>query len=117
MQLDDTGVLSWRYEGRETAGQFEGEGHGSEISFFVVDMAPGEGPRLHRHPYSETFCVQAGRARFEVDGRAVEAGAGDVVVAPAGSPHRFRAIGDERLRLVAIQAAPKMETTWLEEAR
>lgn len=100
----------------QSGGQFEGGAHGSDVSFFVVDAAPGDGPALHRHPYSETFVVQAGRARFEVGGRAVEAVAGDVVVATPGTAHGFRSVGPERLQLVAIHAAPRVETTWLEQA-
>jgi hypothetical protein len=25
------------------------------VSLILVDMAPGEGPRLHKHPYEEVF--------------------------------------------------------------
>jgi mannose-6-phosphate isomerase-like protein (cupin superfamily) len=34
---------------------------------------------------------------------------------PAQTPHGFKSLGPERLKLVAIHAAPRMETTWLEE--
>jgi mannose-6-phosphate isomerase-like protein (cupin superfamily) len=39
----------------------------------------GEGPRLHVHPYDETFIVVEGRARFFVGDMTLEAAAGDVV--------------------------------------
>jgi quercetin dioxygenase-like cupin family protein len=104
---------TWPYPDRP-GGSFEGAPHGSQVSFFVVDMAPGVGPRLHSHPYSETFLVQSGRARFELDGEPVDAAAGDVVVAPPGAAHKFTATGDEQLRMVTIHAAASMETTWLE---
>ena len=105
---------SWRAAPGDTRGRFEGEPYGSEVSFFVVDAAPGDGPALHRHPYSETFVVQGGRGRFEVDGQGpVEAMAGDVLVVAAGTAHAFRALGPERLQMVAIHAAPRMQTTWL----
>jgi quercetin dioxygenase-like cupin family protein len=106
---------SWRATTGDSSGRFEGAPYGSDVSFFVVDAAPGDGPALHRHPYSETFVVQSGRARFEVGGRPVEAVAGDVLVAAPGTAHAFRALGPERLQMVAIHAAPRMETTWLEE--
>jgi mannose-6-phosphate isomerase-like protein (cupin superfamily) len=105
---------SWRYPDRETAGSFEGEGTGSGVSFFVVDMEPGRGPRLHRHPYSETFVLQAGRARFRVGDRTVEAVAGEVVVAPPETAHAFKSVGPENLRMVNIHDSPKMQTEWLE---
>ena len=106
-------VPSWRGEPGATSGSFEGEGHRSDVSVFVVDMAPGKGPNLHWHPYSETFVVLGGRGRFRLDGREVDAGEGDVVVAPVKAPHGFTSLGPENLRLVAIHAAPTMETTWL----
>ena len=37
---------------------FEGEPHGSGVSFFLVDSEPGAGPGLHRHPYAETWIIQ-----------------------------------------------------------
>ncbi len=36
-------------------GDFEGIQHGSGVSFLLVDTDEvGYGPRLHRHPYTET---------------------------------------------------------------
>jgi hypothetical protein len=56
---------SWRATAGGSAGRFEGAPYGSDVSFFVVDAALGDGPALHRHPYSETFVVQeAGRSRL-----------------------------------------------------
>jgi mannose-6-phosphate isomerase-like protein (cupin superfamily) len=110
-----TQLPSWLPGPGRRSGQFEGEAYGSEVSFFVVNAPPGDGPRLHRHPYSETFVVQAGRGRFDVDGQPVEAGAGDVVVVVPGAAHKFTSLGPDHLQLVAIHAGPRMETTWLEE--
>jgi quercetin dioxygenase-like cupin family protein len=106
---------SWRYPDRPSAGSFEGAGHGSDVSFFVVDFAPGEGPGLHSHPYSETFVIQAGRGRFRLGHDSIEAAAGEVVVAPPETAHGFRAEGPERLQLVSIHAAPRMQTTWIDD--
>jgi mannose-6-phosphate isomerase-like protein (cupin superfamily) len=105
---------TWRATASDPAGQFEGAAYGSDVSFFVVHMREGQGPPLHAHPYSETFVVQTGRARFELGDRSVEATAGDVVVAPPETPHAFRAVGPEILEMVNIHAAARMKTTWLE---
>jgi quercetin dioxygenase-like cupin family protein len=105
---------SWHRPAGQSGGEFQGGAYGSDVSFILVDAAPSEGPALHRHPYSETFAVQAGRGRFEVGGRAIEAEAGDVLVVPPETAHGFRALGPERLRLIAIHAAPRFDTTWLE---
>src|SRR5439155_19024233 len=66
--------------------RFEGEGHGSGVSLFLVDNEPGEGPGLHRHPYSETWIVRSGRARFTADDQDLEAGDGDILVVGPGTP-------------------------------
>ena len=87
---------------------FEGEPHGSHVSFFLVNNRPGAGPDLHRHPYSETWIVRSGRARFTADGEEVEAGPGDIVVVGAETPHKFKNVGDERLDIVCIHASPRM---------
>jgi mannose-6-phosphate isomerase-like protein (cupin superfamily) len=87
---------------------FEGEPHGSGVSFFLVDNQPGAGPDLHRHPYSETWIVRSGRARFTADGEEIEAGPGDIVVVGQETPHMFKNVGDERLEIVCIHASPRM---------
>ena len=112
--VDEASVPTWRYPDRPSAGRFEGIAQGSDVSFFVVDAAPGDGPALHRHPYSETFVVQAGQVRFQVGERALDAAAGAVLVVPAGAAHGFLSLGPENLRMVAIHAAPRMETAWVD---
>ena len=87
---------------------FEGEAFGSGVSFFLVHNQPGEGPDLHRHPYSETWIVRSGRSRFSADGDELEAGPGDIIVVGANTPHKFKNAGDERLDIVCIHASPKM---------
>src|SRR6185437_685475 len=101
--------------GPPQAKRFIGADHdGVPVSLFLVDDAPGAGPRLHRHPYPELFIVHAGQASFEIDGTAIAATAGDVLTAPAGTAHRFTNTGSGRLHLTAIHTAPQMETEWLE---
>ena len=78
---------------------FEGEPHGSGVSFFHVNNAPGEGPDLHRHPYSETWIVRSGRARMTADGQNVEAGPGDIMVVGPETPHKFKNMGSARHHL------------------
>jgi mannose-6-phosphate isomerase-like protein (cupin superfamily) len=87
---------------------FEGEGHGSGVSFFLVNNEPGAGPDLHRHPYSETWIVRAGRARFTADGEEFEAGSGDIVVVGSETPHKFKNVGTGRLEITCIHASPRM---------
>lgn len=86
--------------------KFEGEAYGSQVSFFLVNNQPGEGPVLHRHPYSETWIVRSGQALFTAGEQEFEAGPGDILVVSAGTPHKFKNTGTGRLELVCIHASP-----------
>ena len=100
----------------ETSYEFEGYHHGDTgVSFVVVDAPPGGGPKLHKHPYEEVFVVQEGTATFTAGDEVIEAGGGQVVVVPAGVPHRFVNSGVGRLRQVDIHASERFITEWLEE--
>jgi mannose-6-phosphate isomerase-like protein (cupin superfamily) len=87
---------------------FEGEPYGSGVSFFHVNNEPGSGPDLHKHPYSETWIIRAGAARFTADGETIDAGPGDIVVVGAETPHKFKNTGAGRLEVVCIHASPRM---------
>ncbi|HJV30263.1 MAG TPA: cupin domain-containing protein [Gaiellaceae bacterium] len=94
---------------------FEGEPHGSGVSFFHVNNAPGEGPDLHRHPYSETWIVRSGTVRVTADGKDIEAGPGDIMVVGPETPHKFKNIGTERLEIICIHSSPRIIQEELEE--
>ena len=87
--------------------EFEGEPYGAGVSFFLGNLPPGKGPGLHKHPYSETCIVLSGQAAMVIDGAEVDAGAGDIVVIGPATPHRFTAIGDERLDMVCVHASDR----------
>lgn len=101
--------------GSERAPRFEGAEYGSTVSLFLGRYPPGFGPRLHRHPYDETFVVEEGRATFTVDGETIEAQGGHVVVVPAGAAHRFVNTGDGVLRMPSVHAAGRMVQEDLED--
>jgi mannose-6-phosphate isomerase-like protein (cupin superfamily) len=104
--------------GPPEAHRFIGAEHGGlPISLFLVDDRPGTGPLLHRHhPYVEVFVVHAGEAGFEIDDLRMTATAGDILIAPAMSAHRFTNTGESQLRVTAIHTAPDMDTEWLQPA-
>jgi mannose-6-phosphate isomerase-like protein (cupin superfamily) len=91
-----------------------GDAIGASVSVIVVDSEPGAGPRLHRHPYEEVFVVLEGEATFTLGDQQRVVGGGEIVVAPAGVPHRFVNSGAGRLRQVDIHPRPRFETEWLE---
>lgn len=101
--------------GPAEAHRFIGAHHGGlPISLFLVDDRPGTGPLLHRHPYAEVFVIHAGESRFEIDDHRLTATAGDILIAPAMSAHRFTNTGESQLRVTAIHTAPQMHTEWLQ---
>src|SRR5579862_4116926 len=72
----------------EVSRTFEGGRHGPcSVSFFLVNNQPGQGPRLHHHPYDETFIILEGGVRVTVGDEVLDGGPGDIVVGPAGVPH------------------------------
>ena len=98
------------------AWEFQGYHYGdTNVSFLIVEAQPGEGPKLHSHPYEEVFIVQAGQATFTVGNDMIEAVAGQIVIAPAGVPHTFINSGTGTLRQVDIHASPRFITTWYDE--
>ncbi|MEU1901975.1 cupin domain-containing protein [Nocardiopsis dassonvillei] len=92
--------------------RFEGRPHGSGISFFLVDNDPGQGPGLHRHPYTETWTVLEGEAAFAVGDRRLAAGAGDTLVVQPGVWHGFTNTGTGRLRVMCVHASDTMIQEW-----
>jgi quercetin dioxygenase-like cupin family protein len=99
--------------GGENASTFDGHAHGAQVSFFLSHNKPGTGPELHRHPYEETFIVEDGDVLFTVGEGTVEASAGDIVVVPAQTPHKFVSRSATH-RQVSIHPVARMETEWLE---
>jgi hypothetical protein len=65
----------------------EGYVSGSEISIIqeYTDRA-GSGPRLHQHPYSETFIVRRGAAHFWAGDEELVVSGGQVLVVPKLTP-------------------------------
>ena len=91
-----------------------GAEHGATISVIVDHSEPGEGPRLHRHPYDETWLVQEGNLTFQLGEERFTVGPGDIVIAPPNTPHKFTNDGPGRSSLVCIHASPEFSTEWLE---
>lgn len=68
---------------------------------------PGQAQPLHGHAGADKFyLVVTGKARFVVGDRTLEAGAGTLVLAPAGVPHGVERALERTVVLVAIAPAP-----------
>jgi quercetin dioxygenase-like cupin family protein len=101
-----------------SAHRFEGCRYGDvNVSFLLSETPPGRGPQLHRHPYDEVFVVQEGDLTFTVGDATIEAAGGQIVVAPAGTPHKFVNSGTGRALHIDIHTDRRMTTEWLEEQK
>src|SRR5262249_22213885 len=70
----------------------------------------------HRHPYDEVQFIREGRARYVVEGKEFEAGAGDILVIKAGEGHSFECIGEGRLVQIDVHLSPTFISDFLHSA-
>lgn len=78
------------------------DGAGS-ITFLEATVPPGGGPPSHIHTREdETFYVVDGRLEIHADGQVYDATAGDFVLIPRGTVHRFRNTGVHSTKLLII---------------
>jgi quercetin dioxygenase-like cupin family protein len=110
----DLHIHSNRLPGGDSSREFEGRDYGAGLTLILVNVETGQGPSLHRHPYEEIFVIHAGTGSFVVDEAVVQGSAGDIVIAPAGTAHRFTNSGSDRLQLTAIHHNANFVTEWLE---
>lgn len=96
--------------------EFEGSHYqDTEVSFIWVDMPAGGAVRLHKHPYKEIFIIQEGAATYIVGPATLEAHAGQIIIVPADTPHKFTNTGGQQLRQVDIHVSRQFITDWLED--
>jgi mannose-6-phosphate isomerase-like protein (cupin superfamily) len=102
-------------ESVRTESEFEGDAlDGTSACVIFVDMEPGQGPKLHKHPYAELFFVIEGEASFTDGEDSHPLRAGDFAIAPADQPHGFVNSGQRRLRQIDVHLSPRFQTEWLE---
>jgi mannose-6-phosphate isomerase-like protein (cupin superfamily) len=93
---------------------FVGEDNGGVgACVLFVDAAPGQGPRLHRHPYVEILIVIEGTSTFDDGESKQEVGAGAMAVVDAGQAHGFVNNGPGVLKQIDIHLSPRFITEWL----
>jgi quercetin dioxygenase-like cupin family protein len=95
-------------------GNLKGADVGAMVSLILDHSEPGHGPRLHKHPYDETWVVTDGHVTFQAGEKRLAARPGDIVIVPPETPHKFTNNGPRRSHLVCIHANPTFETEWLE---
>lgn len=106
--MDDPVAAEWF---AELAGIATSEASGTDRQLALVERSAREGEMapLHRRDEDESYRVVAGEVTFYVGGDVIEAGPGDVVVAPAGVPrtHCAEADGSRWLVLTRVRSLPR----------
>lgn len=83
---------------------------GTPVRTGIQTARPGYAAPVHSHPYVEILHILDGVAEAWVDGRpdsAVILRKGDTIAIPPETPHGFRVVGDEVLRLLGTHVSPK----------
>lgn len=105
----------WLVDVERFHGEWEGGERGADICVIANRIdGPGGGPRLHTHPYPETFVIRRGHGLFTAGDRKIEATTGQILVVPAGTPHKFENLGPGPLETIDIHGNGKFITEWLE---
>ncbi|MBA2937312.1 cupin domain-containing protein [Paenibacillus sp. CGMCC 1.16610] len=102
--------------GEQIAYRIQGKDVNNEYSLFDLRMAAkqGNGPIAIHHKADEIFRIIEGEARFHIGGKEFNAGAGDVLVVPRGTPHAFLNIGDSHLHMSIMFTPPGDELIFKE---
>ena len=106
-QVLENPVSGERFTFRRTANETNGE-----LLEFELELTPrGQVPGPHVHPaQEETFEVLEGTMRFRKGLRTITARAGETVVVPRGTVHRFENAGGTTARVrVEVRPALRME--------
>ena len=99
----------WAQHERHWHGHFEGKDLGTNVTvLFYSTEEIGKGPRLHVHPYDEIFIMRTGRALFTIGEQNIETEAGQILLGPAGLPHKFINLGPGALETTSIH----LSDTW-----
>ena len=95
------------------AHELVGSEHGAGVCLIFVEAPPGKVVALHSHPYEELLIVQEGRGVFTIGDEEIEAGAGEIVIVPAGVVHGFANRADVPLKQLDIHVSPSFRTDWV----
>jgi quercetin dioxygenase-like cupin family protein len=79
-----------------------GPGEGPHFALRRFVMQPGGGMPRHTNTVEHEQYVLRGRARIGIGDQVLQARAGDAVLIPAGTPHWYRAEGDEPFEFLCV---------------
>jgi mannose-6-phosphate isomerase-like protein (cupin superfamily) len=78
----------------------------SEASLSYIEMKPGDEVKPHTHNRVEMYLFLTGRAKAMAGDTITEVTTGDVLIAPIGTAHALKVIGNEPLRYYAFNSPP-----------
>lgn len=99
-----------RWKGELQCGQFGA----NSCLIFNHQPTVGGGPRLHKHPYAEIFVIRSGTGLFTIGDREIKATAGQILIVPPDTPHKFINLGPGPLESTDIHENGHFITEWLE---
>ena len=76
----------------------------------IQTSEPGYVAPMHSHPYTEILHILDGTAEAWIDGqedRKIRLEKGDTISMPPNTPHAFRVVGDQPMRLLGTHVSPK----------
>jgi quercetin dioxygenase-like cupin family protein len=76
------------------------------VEVHLVTHPAGQVKEMHVHdpPQDHVVVMRSGRMRRTVEEQSIDAGPGDVIVTPAGTPHSYEVLGDEPARVVCVDS-------------
>jgi len=83
---------------------------GTPVRTGIQTAQPGYAAPVHSHPYIEILHILDGVAEAWIDGQpdsAVVLRKGDTIAVPPETPHAFRVVGEQELRLLGTHVSPK----------
>jgi mannose-6-phosphate isomerase-like protein (cupin superfamily) len=107
-RLDETEIV--KFGAKSFYQPIIGDDSGSTVWTGIQTAEPGYVAGVHSHPYMEIFHVLDGVAEAWIDGqedRKVTLHSGDTVAIPPETPHSFRTVGNDVLRLLGTHVSPK----------
>jgi quercetin dioxygenase-like cupin family protein len=90
-----------RYSEGSVVSRVLSRGAGGTVTVFAFDK--GESVSEHTTPCTAVVFLLEGRAEFVIEERRVPAGAGDLVLIPAGAPHSVQAVERFKMLLVMLR--------------
>ena len=91
-----------------------GEKTGRSWSLTEIEIPERVGPPLHHHPWDEAYYILEGRVRFAVGSETADAGPGDFIFAPGGTPHAFSGLSKTPARALIFDAPAASEAFFRE---